>query len=59
MNDQITELYNAANLLRTVNVGGDYWLTMHAVYNSIVKVAKELQKNEVTENETINNGANT
>lgn len=40
------ELQKAANLLKTVRVDGDYWLTMTACVNSILSVAAQLTSTE-------------
>lgn len=37
------ELLKAAQLLRAVRVDGEYWLTMHAVFNSIVQAAEAIK----------------
>lgn len=55
--DKIAELTAALNLLRTVNVGGDYWLTMHAISNSITQVINALREGEREEDEPINDSA--
>ena len=47
----IEELLRAAELLRTVKVGGEYWMLMAACVNSITKVAEELRK-QAEEQET-------
>lgn len=42
MNDDYEELIKAANALKTVKVDGNYWLTMLASTNSVLKVASDL-----------------
>lgn len=57
MGELIEELLKAANLLQTVKVGGEYWLTMAAVYGSIVQTAQKLQESEAKQqDESINDG---
>ena len=55
MEEQIQELFKAANLLRTVSVSGEHWLSMQAVYNSLLKVANELKGCEVKQDESSDN----
>lgn len=40
----IEELLTVAQLLKTVPVTGDYWMTMQACVNSVLKVAGEIKK---------------
>ena len=54
MDDLINELVGAANLLRAVRVDGEYWVSMLAVYNSIIKVAQKLQESGGNANESSN-----
>lgn len=54
MEEIISELMNAANLLRTVKVDGEYWIKMVAIYNTLIHVINELQKVEVKQNEPSN-----
>lgn len=49
MNEQYTELMQAAQLLQTVTVDGRYWHVMLACYNSIIKVAGEIRPKEAEE----------
>lgn len=42
----INELQQAANLLRTVKVDGEYWVVMQAIYNSMIQVAQFMQQNK-------------
>lgn len=57
MEEVINELLSAANLLRTVKVDGEHWITMQAVYNSLVQVAQKIQEGEVVKDEPSNNSA--
>lgn len=57
MDELINELASAANLLWTVQVDGEYWLQMSAIYNSIVQVAQKLKERKVVKGESSNNGA--
>ena len=57
MEEVINELLSAANLLRTVTVNGEHWITMQAVYNSLVQTAQKLQESEVVKDESGNNSA--
>lgn len=46
MEEQYIELMQAAQLLQTVKVDGQYWHVMLACYNSIRKVAEEIRPKE-------------
>lgn len=43
MNDEYIELIKVAQLLNSVAVNGDHWMTMQACVNSILKVAESLR----------------
>ena len=57
MDEIINELMQAANLLRTVKIDGEYWFTMIAIYNTIIQTAQKLQKVEVEQDEPGNDTA--
>ena len=58
----INELQQAANLLRTVKVDGEYWVVMQAIYNSMIQVVQFMQSENSKGGNTvepINNSADT
>ena len=56
MDEIISELVSAANLLRSVKVDGEYWVTMLAIYNTLVQTAQKLQNGGGPQNEPCNDG---